>query len=111
MIKGFRPDRSWQHALIVGCWLAAMFCWLGYFDGYVTRAESGDLQFRAFEWTTGTLLYTAGMWLAWAIGIWTTGYYKEPQSKWGARLFLSLPVGVFVLLASGLIELDLPTRA
>ena len=88
-----------------------MFCWLGYFDGYVTRTEGGELQLRAFEWTTGTALYTAGMWLAWAIGIWMTGYYKEPQSRWGARLFLSLPVGVFVLLASGLLELNVPTRA
>ena len=109
-IKGFRPDRSWQHALIVGCWLSTMFCWTGYFDGFVMRTESGELQLRQFEWTTSAALYTAAMWLAWAIGVRTASYYKEPQSRWGARLFLSLPVGMFLLLASGMVELKLPTR-
>ena len=107
-IKGFQPDRSWQHALITACWLAAMFCWTGYFDGYLTRTEGGELQLQPFAWRTSAVLYTAAMWLAWAIGIWTTGYYQEPQSRWGARFFLSLPVGVFVLLASGMVELDVP---
>ena len=110
-IRGFRPDRSWQHALVVACWLAAMFCWAGYFNGYVTRGERGDLRLHEFAWTTGAVVYTAGMWLAWAIGIWAASHYREPQPKWGAWLFLSLPVGVFVLLAFGLVDLDIPTPA
>lgn len=109
-IRGFRPDRSWQHELVGACWLATLFCWAGYFNGYVTRAASGELQHHAFEWTTGAVVYTVGMWLAWAIGIWAAGHYKEPQPKWGAWLFLSLPVCVFVFLAFGLADLDIPTR-
>ena len=94
----------------MACAIAILFCLLGCFDGYVTRADSGRLQLRAFEWTTDIVLYTGGMWLAWVIGICLASYYKEPQLKWGARVLLSVPVAVFCLFALGLVEFNIPTR-
>ena len=109
-IKGFGRDSSWYQSAIICCGIAVYFCLAGYFNGFVDRAPDGGLVLHEYEWTIGTALFTAAMWLAWAVGMYLTRYYKDTQLTIGACITLSLPIALFVLFAFGLVELDFPRQ-
>ena len=96
--KGLRPHGGLRASTMVILGTVQFVSMFGYLGGFFDRID-GKLEWHVFLWDVGTIVYTAVMWVSWALAVTLLLMSNEkPETKIGGGLVISLPLAVFVML-------------
>ena len=105
-MAALRPHGSWRLAALVVLGAAAFVGLFGYLGGFFDRTAGGSLEWHEFRWDAETMAYTAAMWVCWAAAMAMILLSREStNTKLGGAVLISLPVGIFLLIFLGFVEL------